>query len=131
MADAASRTPLAGSSRPAPSHPRVGEPPADTDLTVTAYLRGSQPVPGRLSREEYAVAHGSAAEDVEAVRRFASAHGLAVGEVDRGRRSVELVGKVSAMQDAFGTRLGLYQGPAAGPIGDGRASSACPPSLRA
>ena len=114
MADAASRTPLAGSSRPAPSHPRVGEPPADTELTVTAYLRGSQPVPGRLSREEYAVAHGSAAEDVEAVRRFASAHGLAVGEVDRGRRSVELVGKVSAMQDAFGTRLGLYQGPGGG-----------------
>jgi kumamolisin len=51
-------------------------------------------------------------EDVEAVRRFASAQGLVIGEVDRGRRSVELVGKISAMQDAFGTRLSVYQGPA-------------------
>src|ERR1039458_8225471 len=84
---------------------RMGEPSPGAELTVTAYLRGPQPVPGRLSREEYAATHGSAAEDVEAVRRFASAHGLTVGEVDRGRRSVELVGKIPAMQDAFGTRL--------------------------
>ncbi len=112
MADAPSRTPLAGSSRSAPAHPRVGEPSPDAEITVTAYLRGPQTGPGRLSREEYAATQGPAAGDVEAVRRFASAHGLAVGEVDRGRRSVELVGTTSAMQNAFGTRLGLYQGPA-------------------
>ncbi len=112
MADAPFRTPLAGSSRAAPSHPRVGEPSPGTELTVTAYLRGPQPVPGRLSREEYAGTHGPAEGDVEAVRSFASAHGLTVGAVDRGRRSVELVGKISAMQNAFGTRLGIYQGPA-------------------
>lgn len=106
-----SRKLLPGSHRDAPAHERIGNVNPETPATVTLYLRGTEPVPGRLSREEYRAGHGADAADVEAVRRFAADHGLSVGHVDLGRRSIELSGPVGSIADAFEATLGLYRAP--------------------
>ena len=110
MPDEPSRKPLIGSDRPeAPPRERVGDTSPDTPVTVTVYLRGAGSQPGRLSREEYAAAHGATDADVAAVTNFAAQHGLTVGNVDRGRRSMELSGTVGAMGDAFEAKMGDYR----------------------
>jgi kumamolisin len=110
MSDEASRKPLLGSIRPeAPPRERIGDTDPGTPVTVTVYLRGTEAEPGHLSREEYAAAHGASDPDIEAVTSFATQHGLTVGEVDRGRRSMELSGTASAMTAAFGATLGDYR----------------------
>ena len=110
MAEETQRKPLAGSARPAPPpRERTSDVDPQGTVTVTVYLRGSEPSPGRLSRQQYAAAHGASDADVEAVRSFATEHGLTVGNVDRGRRSMELSGTFSAMADAFGAKLGNYR----------------------
>ena len=113
MTEEQSRMPLSGSSRPAPPHPRVADPDPENTVTVTLYLRGSgaEPGPGHLSREEYAARHGAASADIEAVRRFAAAHDLHVGDIDLGRRSVALSGRLGDMAAAFGASVGIYQAP--------------------
>jgi kumamolisin len=109
-----SRKPLPGSHRDAPAHDRIGNVNPETRATVTVYLRGTEPSPGLLSREEYRAAHGAAAEDVQAVRQFAAEHGLSVGDVDLARRSIELSGPVSAVASAFEATVGLYRSPDGG-----------------
>jgi kumamolisin len=110
MPDEPSRSQLTGSIRPeAPPRERTGDTDPATPVTVTVYLRGSDPKPGRLSREEYAAAHGATDADVEAVTTFATQHGLTVGDVDRARRSIELSGTAGAMADAFGASLADYR----------------------
>ncbi len=113
MAEDTSRVQLEGSARSAPEHDRIGPPEPESTATVTLYLRGraEAPPPGRLSREEYAAAHGAAEADVEAVRRFADAHGLRVGAVDLARRSVQLTGRLASLAEAFGTAVELYRDP--------------------
>jgi kumamolisin len=102
---------MPGSDHAVPVHDRVGDPDPDSPATVTVYLRGAEPLPGRLSREQYAAAHGAADEDVQAVRSFAAENGLHVEEVDRGRRSVLLSAPLGALTAAFGATVGLYQDP--------------------
>lgn len=110
MSDEPSRVALPGLNRPeAPARERTGDTSPDTPVTLTVYLRGTEPEPGRLSREEYAAAHGASDADVEAVTRFADRYGLKVGEVNRGRRSVELSGPISSVSAAFGTKVGDYR----------------------
>ena len=111
MSDRAPLVPLAGSTRVSPPHQETGACDPETPATITLYVRGSgdEPVPGRLSREEYAAAHGAATSDVDAVRAFASHRGLTVGHVDSARRSVELAGSLDALAGAFGTTLSLFQ----------------------
>jgi kumamolisin len=109
--DRASLVPLPGSTRGAPTHQESGACDPETSATITVYVRsgGGDPVPGLLTREEYATTHGAAASDIDAVRRFAASRGLTVGGVDSGRRSVELTGKLDALAAAFGTTLSLYR----------------------
>jgi kumamolisin len=122
----ADRVVIPGSERQRdPAHERVRDADFGKQITVTVYLRGSssldwvdgeaaQPVgkQRRLSREEWAVAHGGAEKDVEAVRSFAADHGLRVGTVDLARRSVELHGSVEAVAQAFGAQgLGVFRDP--------------------
>lgn len=110
MSDETSRKPLIGSTRPdAPPRERTGETDPATPVTVTVYLRGTGAEPGHMSREEYAAGHGASDADIEAVTRFANEHGLTVGDVNRGRRSMELSGTAGAMSAAFGTTLGDYR----------------------
>jgi kumamolisin len=110
MAEQTSRNPLAGSARPAPSpRERTGDVSPDQTITITLYLRGSDPSPGRLSRQEYAAAHGASDADVDVVRGFAAEYGLTVGDVTSGRRSVVLSGTIGSMVQAFGVQLGDYR----------------------
>ena len=111
MSDPASLVPLPGSTRATPAHPQSGACDLDTSATITLYLRsgGGDPVPGLLTREEFRSQHGAAADDIDAVRRFAASQGLTVGSVDSGRRSVELTGTLDALAAAFGTTLALFR----------------------
>jgi kumamolisin len=83
----------------------------DASATITLYVRsaGDDPAPGRLSREEYAAAHGATSRDIDAVREFASQWGLTIGSVDLARRSVEVAGTLDALAAAFGTTLSLFR----------------------
>ena len=104
--------PLPGSARPAPRHERLGEAvPGGERAVVTVYLRGPEPVPGRMSRQEYAAAHGASQEDADAVVAFAAEHGLSVTDVDLARRRVELRGEATALAAAFAARLCRYRTP--------------------
>jgi kumamolisin len=113
MADEPSRVALPGSERVGPVHEPIGACDPTEVGTVTIYLRGrgGDPVPGRLSREEYAAAHGTDAADVDAVRSFAVANRLSIGPIDIGRRSVQLSGRLDSLSAAFGTALTLYRTP--------------------
>src|SRR5580693_5013573 len=113
MADEPSRVALPGSERVGPVHEPIGACDPTEVGTVTIYLRGrgGDPVPGRLSREEYAAAHGTDAADVDAVRSFAVANRLSIGPIDIGRRSVQLSGRLNSLSAAFGTALTLYRTP--------------------
>ncbi|MGH9104695.1 MAG: S53 family peptidase [Acidimicrobiales bacterium] len=103
------RSRLPGSARSLPADQRVGDPDPAAPVSLTVYLRGGEAEPGRLSRQEYAAAHGAAAADVAAVERFAAGQGLSVDEVDRARRSVRLSGRLGEMASAFGASLGMYR----------------------
>ncbi len=78
---------------------------------VTVYMRGPEPVAGRMSRQEYAAVHGASREDADAVVAFAAERGLSVTDVDLARRRVELGGEASALAAAFAARLGRYRTP--------------------
>ncbi|HUC13180.1 MAG TPA: S53 family peptidase [Acidimicrobiales bacterium] len=109
-----SRKLLHGSNRDAPAHDRIGNVDPETRATVTVYLRGTEPPPGRLSREEYRAAHGAAEADVQAVRQFAAEHGLSVGDINLARRSIELSGPVGSIASAFEATVALYRSPGGG-----------------
>ena len=105
-----SRKALTGCTRPAPPpRERTGDVSPDETASVTVYVRGSEPSPGRLTRGEFAAAHGADDSDIEAVRSFAAEHGLTVGDVNRGGRSVALSGTVGSLAEAFGAQLGNYR----------------------
>ncbi len=103
----------------------IGDVDRGKAISFTVYLRGSgslewvdqeaarAPAERRtLSRSELATANGASDQDVAAVRSFAAQYGLDVGEVDAGRRAVELRGTVDAMARAFGAdELGLFEHP--------------------
>ncbi|HUZ70467.1 MAG TPA: S53 family peptidase [Candidatus Saccharimonadales bacterium] len=111
MSERASLVPLPGSTRAGPVHQETGACDPEASATITIYVRGSggNPVPGRLTREAYAEAHGAAKRDIDVVREFAARRGLSVGQVDGGRRSIELAGKLDALAAAFGTTLSIFR----------------------
>lgn len=111
MSERASLVPLPGSARADPVHRETGACDPQASATITVYVRssGDAPVPGRLTREAYAQAHGATTRDIDAVREFAARRGLTVGHVDGGRRSIELAGNLDALAAAFGTTLSLFR----------------------
>jgi kumamolisin len=90
----------------------------DEVVRVTVVLRRHSAVkpsetagkPGErfASRAEYAAIHGADAGDMAAIEKFAQAHGLTVLERHAEGRRVVLSGPASAMQEAFGVKLGHY-----------------------
>jgi kumamolisin len=110
VAEQPSLVAVPGSTRLVPPHKISRAVASGASAAITLYVRGrGDPVPGRLTREEYAANHGAAAADVETVRQFAASRGLTVGVVNLGRRSVEIAGDVDSLATTFGTTLSLYQ----------------------
>src|SRR6185437_6578601 len=99
------RNPVAGARHIGPVDPKEV-------IEVSLYLRDPAGqiapeggVPPRLSREEYAIQHSAAPDDIDQVKQFALAHALTVVEVDPVSRRVKLAGPVNAITRAFGTDL--------------------------
>src|SRR5215469_2708538 len=98
----ADRVTIPGSERHVdPDHRRVGTVDAGTEIDVTVYLRARAPVdwvdeearrpPGqqrRLTRAEWAAAHGAGEADAGQVSAFAAEYGLTVSDVDLAQRRV-------------------------------------------
>ena len=100
-----------GSTRTRPPGEFVSVADPDERMTVTLRVRSkhaSPPLPGHLSREEFAAAYGAGEGDLERVDAFADEYGLRVVERDAARRSVLLEGTVAQMSEAFGVSLGTY-----------------------
>lgn len=118
---------LSGSERqPMPGARSVGKADPAERLEVSVILRHKAPnalhekvrkletgdrSEARVSREDFAKQYGARPEDIEAVRKFATAHGLAVVEANAARRTVVLSGTVSAFNKAFGVDLQRFEHP--------------------
>jgi kumamolisin len=105
------RVPVAGATRiqTVDSHDRV---------EATIVLRRSPKVPqpmvptsARLTRVDFAAAHGADPSELTRVERFAHDHGLTVVASHVGRRTVQVAGPASAITSAFGTELSYYESP--------------------
>jgi kumamolisin len=114
--------PVPGSERELlPGSRLVGSPPADKRIEITVIVRprsgGGLPAtaasdaPARLTHEEYEAQHGADPADIATIVEFAAARGLDVVETSIPRRTVVLGGTISAMAEAFGTELALYEHP--------------------
>jgi kumamolisin len=80
--------------------------------TVSVILRSkhaSPPLPGALTREEYAAAYGAGESDAERIDAFAFEYGLRVVERDLARRTMRLEGTIEELSAAFGVALAQYR----------------------
>jgi kumamolisin len=101
-----------GSTRPRPPGDFVGVSDPNERITVTVIVRSkhtSRPVPGHLTREEFAAAYGAGESDLDRVAQFATEAGLTVVGRDPARRAMQLEGTVAQMSEAFGVSLGTYR----------------------
>ena len=101
-----------GSTRTRPPGEFVAVSDPNAPVTVTVIVRSkhtSRPLPGHLTREEYAAAYGAGESDLDKVAQFATDAGLKVVERDPARRALKLEGTVAQMSDAFGVSLGTYR----------------------
>jgi kumamolisin len=116
--------PLIGSGHiKSPGRKDLGFSKPDEEISVTLILRrrsrgaaGNLPPRSaeafpRLSRAAFARTLGSHSKDLRAVNAFAKAHGLEVADSEPARRSVELRGPISAVNEAFRVQLHDFQGP--------------------
>ncbi|MGC2243218.1 MAG: protease pro-enzyme activation domain-containing protein, partial [Candidatus Aquilonibacter sp.] len=111
MASSEERWIVPGSTRSRPPGEFVTVADPNERVTVTIRVRSkhaSPPLPGHLSREEFAAAFGAGEGDLERVDSFAQENGLAVVDRDPARRTVRLEGTVAQMSAAFGVSLGTY-----------------------
>ena len=101
-----------GSTRTRPPGEFVAVSDPNERVSVTVIVRSkhtSKPLPGHLTREEFAAAYGAGESDLDRVAAFAQDAGLTVVERDPARRSIRLEGTVAAMSEAFGVTLGTYR----------------------
>ena len=113
------RVVLQGSERTVmPGASRVGPADPQTQIQVTVFLRRGAPlkkVPPalrqRITRAQFAAAHGASLSDIKKIRAFAKEYVLKVVEESAARRSVILSGTVDAFSRAFGVELNRYQHP--------------------
>ena len=64
---------------------------------------------GRMSRAQFAAAHGADPAALKVVKAFAAAYGLSVDTEPGGPTTVQLTGSQSAMQKAFGVALSAHR----------------------
>jgi kumamolisin len=113
------RVVLPGSERAVmPGASKVGPADPNAQIQVTVFLRRAAPlkkVPPaqrqRLTRAQFAAAHGASASDIKKIRAFAAQYDLKVVEESAARRTVILSGTVEAFTRAFGVELNRYQHP--------------------
>jgi kumamolisin len=122
------RIDLPGSQRTLlPGSRKIGPCDPQEQIQVTVFLRrggspkqfpnvtkiGKLPPAQRqhLSRAQFAARHGARPADIKNIRTFAAQNKLKVVEVSRPRRSVLLIGSISAFSHAFGVDLNNYQHP--------------------
>jgi len=65
----------------------------------------------QYSREEYEKMFGMADDDINKVEDFANEYHLSIAQVQKGRRSIILKGKVSDFEQAFKVKLACYKSP--------------------
>jgi kumamolisin len=85
---------------------RAGPPPSLEELAGRPFRDRTH-----LTREEFAASHGARAEDLEAVRSFATSRGLKVVSESAARRAVRISGAVAKISSAFGVTLEQYSYP--------------------
>ena len=106
------RKTIPGSERIAPITPSVGAPDPGERVEVSVYLKrapAAERVTRAAMRERRETAMRAALDQLAA---FAATHGLTVTDRHAGRGLVKLSGSVAALEQAFGTQLQLFDGPA-------------------
>jgi kumamolisin len=121
---ASDRVQIPGSDRSLdPAHTRVGDVDPRAAVDVSVYLahrvtpewvdehaRRPPQSRRRISREDWAQAHGAHPEHVNALCAFAEAHGLTIGHADEARRRVHLMGSAEVIASAFEAKFeGMYR----------------------
>ncbi|HEX3449125.1 MAG TPA: protease pro-enzyme activation domain-containing protein [Isosphaeraceae bacterium] len=107
---------LPGSERPqSATAKRIGDADQQAQVEVTIGLRGPA-LPGAdglpvkpLSRSEFEAKYASAKADAEKVAQVLTPFGLHVEDISLAGRSMRVSGTVSAMEEAFRLKLGLYE----------------------
>ena len=108
---ASARKTIPGSERPAPSSPPVSAPDAREQVEVSVYLKRA-PAKARISREALHERRDPEMRTaMEQLASFAEAHSLTITERHAGRGVVKLAGPASALEQAFGTQLQMFDGP--------------------
>jgi kumamolisin len=69
----------------------------------------ARPLPGRMTREEFAQTYGAGESDLDRVAAFAQQYGLQVVERNPARRTLRLRGTLGALTEAFGVSLKRYR----------------------
>ena len=107
---------LTGSKRPAKSGARrISDSDPNSQMEVTLSLRApslpgaNNMPPATLTREQFAAQYGASADDAQKVSEALGKCGLKVEEISLPGRSMRVSGPVSAMEEAFQTRLGVYR----------------------
>ena len=108
---ASARKTIPGSERPAPSSPPVSAPDAREQVEVSVYLKRA-PAKARISRKALHERRDPEMRTaMEQLASFAEAHSLTITERHAGRGLVKLAGPASALEQAFGTQLQMFDGP--------------------
>ncbi len=105
------RTPIEGSQRVPYRNARVvgSAHPAERVQVTLALRRQSEPDPAqRMTREQFAKAHGASDDDIKKVVKFAQSENLTVVDTDAVRRHVIVSGTVADLEQAFGVTLQEY-----------------------
>ena len=102
-----------GTPADAPTH----APKLSGRITVSVLIKPKQAIAtktlgkpgGRMSRAQFAAAHGADPASLRVVKAFAAAFGLSVDTEPGGPTTVQLTGSQSAMQNAFGVKLDAHR----------------------
>src|SRR4051812_554669 len=106
---------LADSEKAAPQGIDTQNLDPEQSMEVTVRIRRKESIDSHLgqekhySREEYAKLFGASDEDIDKVEEFAHEHHLTVANIEKGRRSLILRGKVKDFEDAFKVKLACYK----------------------
>lgn len=109
---------LLGSFRTLPNYPRSGELDPLEQVEISVRVRRKKPLVlneltlSPLSHEAYVAEFGASSEDVKLVENFAAENGLSVTEFSFPRRTVNLMGTIQKLEEAFAVKLFRFEDPA-------------------